>query len=247
MDFNFYELYKSSTTVELLTIVAQPEKYQPAAVDAAKLILRERKVSEAEEIQAAEAIAARQPKGKKGIEEKSLSELLDPLTESGWDRPIERKLYIFLAIVSIYYSWEAYTSLQGILIGLTDETFRRFIIPDGLRFTLIITMLYFLWNRAAWGWRLLLGYSLLGIPDEFEFVYTELWIAIYEGEGIELTNLLLLALKVIFVVYMWRDKIANHFSIYRPDKWKAVRVTIIVYVILSLLEWMATTDVKIIS
>ena len=48
MDFNFYEEYKSYSNFELLKILKQPADYQPAAVDAATLILKEREVSEQE-------------------------------------------------------------------------------------------------------------------------------------------------------------------------------------------------------
>lgn len=46
MDFNFYEQYKSYTNFELLKILKQPGHYQPAAVEAATLILQEREISE---------------------------------------------------------------------------------------------------------------------------------------------------------------------------------------------------------
>jgi hypothetical protein len=48
MEFDFYNEFKNHSTVELLLITKEPEKYQPAALDAAEKLLRERNVSTAD-------------------------------------------------------------------------------------------------------------------------------------------------------------------------------------------------------
>lgn len=247
MDFNFYEQYKNSSTVDLLLIVKQPGKYQPAAVDAAKMILSERNVSEAEEVQVVQAIAAQQSKVEKRDEDKTLSELLDPLTDSNANRHADRVMYIFLTIVSVYYCWEAYGYFKRVLMIFADERYLGAIFHNGVRFLLVSTMLYFLWKKHPWGWKLLLGLSFFFLTEEISFVYKLLSISIFAIEAIPLAIIISLVLKVIFIIYIWRNKIAHQFSVYRPDKWKTVKVTLIIFALLSLWDWIRYTDIKIIS
>lgn len=102
--FDFQEKFKERNNVDLLKILLNPEAYQPKAVDAAKIIIESRQLSE-EEISAAEAlikeekqIAADKVKSKKDMENKVKSYSLSALRSIN---PIEAEAPSPIRIVKI--------------------------------------------------------------------------------------------------------------------------------------------------
>jgi hypothetical protein len=249
MDFNFYEQYKGSSTVDLLIIVKQPDKYQPEAVNAAKMILRERNVSEAEEQQALEIIMSRQrSKIKKRDEDKTLSELLDPLTDPDADKSVDKTIYIGLTVVSVFYSWIAYSTAKIIILSYLAEMLDGYVLIEFLNLSYLVCMLYMLWKRQAWGWRLLFGHVFLSVTNMFYGMFLN-------GSGyidaVDVSDLYILLLPLgarIFVLwYMWKDKIASHFSIYDAEKKRTLKVMLIIFAVIILGSIIIGSDVKIIS
>lgn len=253
MDFDFYEQYKHSSNIDLLLIVKQPGKYQPEAVDAAKMLLKERDVSEDEEQQATDAIHAEPlrlfKRRFRKDEDKSLSELLDPLTHPNTKKaPLQRSVLFGLIVVTLYFSWKAFIYLRYYsyyFFGASLVDYLFFISLFDL--AVIVAMVILLWKKHPWGWRLLLVYNLFSVLNVIlnsvmfpvDLGYMNAWSII--------THLTPTVLHALCLLLMWRDGVAAQFSIYKADKAKTLKWGIILFAVIASLVILATSDIKIFS
>src|SRR5687768_3427403 len=105
MVFNFSDKYKDYSNIELLKIIRRPDDYQPAAIEAAGLILKHRQITEEEKNFVEEfykAISEKKAVSKARIDfykDKSL-DFLEPVLHPGKPVSAVKWLNILLLVIS---------------------------------------------------------------------------------------------------------------------------------------------------
>jgi hypothetical protein len=215
MDFDFAELYKSYTTVELLKIIRHPEKYQDAAVDAANNTLETRTVTDTEreaagfEIVSPESHSYPTPGRSYPSPDKDLLELfnLDAAEEK-----YKKWFNVIFIMIALYY-------LR--LVYFSAVVFHRFVEDDSYPFIpLFIALFYILgmplvllnfYRKKRIGWLLLLAESSLS------FLFTFIYI-INNAEYLSLRKeviyyLIPFLLKPFIIAFLLQKKTITAFSI----------------------------------
>jgi len=128
MEFSFYDQYKSYSNFELLKILQQPEHYQPAAVEAATLLLKEREVSEQEQVEVTnhfEAIQQKEYVQKERINfvRNKLVSFFEPMVRSPNEVHPVKWLNFLLVITAYQYLADIFVRIRtGIYLPLTRYT-----------------------------------------------------------------------------------------------------------------------------
>ena len=167
--------YSGLSTVELLKIVEEKEKYQPDAIEAAKKILSERNYS-IDELNAAQAEInslvnkkiERQEKVNKKIN--SINAFIDEhfgLSE----RSPEKLLNLFCAGLFLYIFFTGIFNFRHIADLFYYKSFKGYIVAI-LMYAIQFLFIYLLYKRSNWGWALIVGlHTLLVILNIDSFIY----------------------------------------------------------------------------
>lgn len=155
MNFDFLEVYKDHTNVQLLHILENPDGYQPSAVNAARELLAGRVVTDAD-------LAAVNPlvSETKVLEEESIGDLIERLANPStinnkWVMP-------FILAVLIWISYRTYSGLSALWYQY-QFGFAGYFIPA----TIIATIAYdvafciLLFKRKMLGWLLFAAQEIM--------------------------------------------------------------------------------------
>lgn len=230
MDFNFSEEYKSYSNFELLKILKQPADYQPAAVDAATLILKEREVSEQENTQVnnhLEQIAQQRQLKKEKID--SLKQRFTGFLES-YIRPDAevrpaKWLDLLLVLMAVQYAWLLWDLFEWLMIARRFGTFFFFdplLLLKVFHAIYIPIVFFLLLERKRWGWIIIFADYLLTVIIQLSMMLTRL-----EDIGkVSILHIFSVVLRCAMIYFLWRKDICNLFKI--SDKTKQYTVVFIV-------------------
>lgn len=206
MNFDFLELYKDHSNVQLLHILENPDGYQPSAVNAARELLAGRTVTDAD------LAAVNPPTSQTNVfEEESISDLIETLTNpsafnSKWVLP-------FVVAVLAWVSYRTYSSFSAFW-NQYQFGFAGYFMPA----TIIVTIAYDMSFSILLFKRKMLGWLLFAAQEMMVFtVYIGSTISyLSERNGHALSDTYLLGQLVIhggFLLCLWSEPISATYKI----------------------------------
>lgn len=220
MQFNFSEQYQNFSNIQLLKIVKQPFEYQPEAVEAAKLILKERNVTR-EEITYIEQyfrnmeIADAARRGKALEYKKRIGDFFDPVIRPRQAVEPSKWVNILLFIIALQYAWWLYQNIRRFILFLKCrecEIDGFFIVPY-LNLIYIPVIFLLLIKRRKWGWILLFSDNLFSLIMSAVALYP---LIIYGFLGIPFFYQVAAKLAILF--FLWRPAITEYFGVTKNAK-----------------------------
>jgi hypothetical protein len=232
MDFDFCQLYKDYSNIELLKIIKSPLHYQPEAIEVATKILNNRHVTNEEE-QIVEQYFDDIDKTAKAKREKiellkdKATDFLEPVLHPSEKVEPKKWINIFLLVVAVQYAFFLFNSVQYAIFFIKCDYCSIDITFFGQLFTLFYVPLIFflLYKRRRWGWILLFAdniFSLLSrVAQSYMFFKYQ---SIHHGDTASF--LLIIFVKALFVFFLWRDVIASYFGVTQETKKKTTFISI---------------------
>ncbi len=212
MNFDFLEVYKDHTNIQLLHILENPDGYQPSAVNAARELLAGRVVTDAD-------LAAVNPPVSESrvLEEESLGDLIErlanpPTVNSKWVMPfvwVTMAWFGYLVCTYLYQIFGMYR-LFGFSFGL-----KTLILCFDVAYYTAFCILIFKRNR--WGWLMLAARTVVVLTVNIGMAATYLS---ERGAHILYANEIFPALfiNIFFIGLLWSAPIAAAYKI--PPKVK---------------------------
>ena len=251
MNFDFHQQYKNYSNIELLKITGRPEDYQPAAVAVAAEILSERHVT-ADEIQIVgqyfenldESASVRKEKADalKG----EATDFLEPFLHPGEKVQPGKWVNILLAASSIQYAWSLIQTARYIIAILRCDYCRKLdiiFITQILSLIYVPLILFLLFKRRRWGWILLFADNLFILISRIcqSYIFFK-YQSIHRGSTSSYLSVMFI--KAAFVVFLWREPIANYFGITTELKKRTALVTtagtllffLVTYLVVNVIE-----------
>ena len=234
-DFLIY--YSGLSTVDLLKIIEEKEKYQPDAIEAANKILSERNYSN-DELNAAQAeinlLLNKKIERSEKINKKinGVNEFIDEhfgLRE----RSPEKILNLFCAGLFLYTFFSAIFNIKFLASIFYYKSPKGYFVAI-LIYTIQFLCIYLLYKRSNWGWVLIVGMHTVLVAqniDSFIFLFR------YRGEFLffkpesPYTLLFNLCFNIGVIIFLNTKKIREQFSITRDNR----IITLIASGVISLL------------
>lgn len=246
MDFNFNELYRDYSSIDLLKIIKRPSDYQPTAVEAAKKILGSRVVTQSEIEAAGQYFIDLENKtkaktGKVDEYRDKAAGLLEPIVNPGTEINPVKWLNILLLVIGLQYAWTFYESIRDFIFLLNCSYcgFDLAYLLTAVNLVYIPFIFYLLLKRKRWGWILLFGDNLLALIlklIQLFMFFGDGWFGV-DAPGI---FLFIICLKFLFVIFLWREDIAALFNITSAAKKQTVIIVVLIgliYTLVLLLPW----------
>ncbi len=267
MDFDFYEIYKDFSTIELLKIVHRPDGFQPGAVEAANRRLSERAIAQDDHIAVNTFYEERDRDARLRAEKidqikGQASDLFQPIIQPSPNVTAHKWLNMFLLVLGLQYSWTmiktliaVYKSIVLVLFGagfgvhepvgyknatshLLDFNFLINII------TLIYLPLFFylLYRRKLWGWILVFAgilIGILGLPIQI-YAYSKFLRAMGAGRMDTTTMAQYVVqslLRIAFAWFLWKQDICDLFGIDKSTKTRTVLYTSVMMLVVFGALW----------
>lgn len=241
MGFDFYQQFKSYSTIELLKIIKRPSDYQPDAVAIATEILSQRQITP-DEILFVDNYYLDIENDRKADKEKieayknKATDFLQPILHPTEKIEPYKWLNIFLLVIAVQYAWDLFKTAKRLIVFLQCEYCRLDTIFWITQLTLIYVpvIFYLLYKRKRWGWILLFADNLFtllsGISQSYIFFKYQ---SIHHGDT---TSFLFpIFIRAAFALFLWRDSIATHFGVSNDTKKKTAIITTIITLFLILL------------
>ena len=243
MNFNFYDEYKGYSTSDLLKIVNQPGDYQPAAIEAATLILKERQVSQ-QDVQAVtehfETIALQKHARSEKITsyKNKVADFLEAILRPGTEVNSVKWINIILVILPIQFIWQAFAAWEQIyrLFSHGGHEFDYLMcLIQVIQLVFIAIVFYLLLKKKRWGWILLfvdnfgsLIYGLYNLISYSGYDY------LYFGNSLD-SLIIGLLIKSLIVVFLWRKDISDYFQVSAKAKRNTVLITPLICVLFHII------------
>jgi hypothetical protein len=240
MDFNFYNQYKDYSNFELLKILQQQDHYQPAAVEAATLILKEREVSEEEKVEAHNHFDALQQKEqlkKEGIYkiQEKLFDFFEPIIRPGNEFHPVKWLNMLIAFIAVAFAWSFGVKLWFLGRMLTYGYFDFSMVIDAVYLIYMPLLLYLLIKKKRWGWILLVAESCLIIIFAFPESYY-----LFRHVVNPVMYFFVLAFRCFLLYFLWRPKISELFGVTARTKKDTALVMLLWAPVLLVLMYMVS-------
>ena len=228
MDFNFAQTYASYTTEALLQIVAEPHKYQPAAIAAAQSILDSRPVTDAErEAAAATLNAATKPRPVKlpklgfSIPQEMPFESNSIFAEEALTLTELKSIKLWRLLVVALMGLPATLSLFYLVRNFSEALTTRnhgyaSLLFSGMWFSLIsiaepgIGIILFLKNKR-WGWGWLAAYAAYMTTSYVTGLIITLFLSSFRHYSF--LNIIFLVLAGSSVYLLWRQPMRRYYTI----------------------------------
>jgi len=234
MNFNFYEEFQNHSNEELIAIVRQTDAYQPEAVAAAYQHLNERQVSDNEILGIKETS---ENNYSVGLNEDAQEDLLVPhFTVQPTGAFSNKWINILLGVIVLqflakayfcfveFYRYRAFYVTHFSLILKTDFFITFLVLP--IMFLLII-------KRYKLAWFIFFAPNLLAALVVIARKATAIAYDYVDNYADLLTPAIAVAISGAYVVILWKDEVANLFSISKPARQK----TALIVLGLSFLLW----------
>ncbi len=214
---NYLQAYNDYSTFELLKIVKRPGTHPPEAVSAATEILKTRSVT-LEDLQELNQYFRDQDNTAKANKESPYGMKTTPTNfgSMALDEEAEppRWLNILILLMALHYAWTLYITTKQLIFYLECDTCNELV----LRYVSFLPLLYIplafylLFRRSRWGWIILFadnGHKLISGLFTSYFLYNDK--SMYRGSTDDFY--LLLALKGVFLLLLWRNSIASYYNV----------------------------------
>lgn len=234
MNLNFQETYANFSNVDLLKISQQPHEYQAEAVEAARLILEKRVVTEEEEQQVTNFLyrlenVAQSKNDKRNFYKEKATDFLQPILEPGTEIKPAKWLNILLAFIVLQYLWSIYKTVQVLVLFMSCPTcrFDVWVALQIFQLLYIPVILYLLYRKRSWGWILLFAENLFAVLSQLlqSFIYFKYWDP--KAENV-VSFFLPIVIKAAFALFLWRNEIADFFHVTTKVKEKTALVTMVI-------------------
>jgi hypothetical protein len=229
--FNFRDLYKNYSNIELLKIVRQPGVYEASAIEAASSILTGRDVSEDDMEEVDNFIRdvnneVQKKQRKKDAISNQAADFFEPILAPTEEVKPSKWLNMFLLLLTLQYAREIYRTIKHFVRYLKclncDLDFYIFL--DFISLIYIPVIFYLLFKRKRWGWILLFADNLLSLILQLSQSY--IFFKIYDiHHQHTLSFIEPIVIKALFTFFLWRNAIAEHFGITRETKKNTALVT----------------------
>jgi hypothetical protein len=221
MQIDFYNEFRNSSTVQLLIITREPEKYQPAAIEAAERLLRERNISPTELdaanqqlVQEADDRLARSERMNAYKEQVAdvLESVLIPNTSvnpAKWFR-------LFLVTYALLYARTLYNVVKTQMDFLHCKNCHGdFSMLGGPINAIFLTIVFYcLLKNRRWGWILLMFSNTIGVMAGLVMLpalYRIRYINLFPISPVSL--IFSFGVPLLYVVFLWRPSIAEFFGV----------------------------------
>lgn len=239
MLFDFRQQYKHKSNTELLLIVRQPGEYQPEAVTVAREILDLRDVSNREfdyvdDILREKEKAARAEVQKRESFRKKVADFFEPLVTPTEKVEAAKWWRFFLLVLVIQYAYWIWTTIKA-TIAFLNCSVCRIDFFTGLQLLMLLfipTNIYLVYKRKAAGWKIFFaGYIFIVLSSLIVLVYD----LIARRFPVELVvDAWQLALALAFIIFLWRQSIADYFGVSEKAKKKTLWASVLVVLVWNL-------------
>lgn len=221
MNFNFYDLYRVYSNVELLRIISCADEYQPEAVNAASLILKDRDVTDEDLAEAEQFFADKKAKAEiiEAYKNKA-KDFLQPIVQPTADVRPGKWLNILLLLVALDYLWVLYHAIRDVVLYLRCDNCEF----DPVSFLLSISgvvylpvIFYLLLKRRRWGWILLFADNGMSVLLRLAQMYVFFKYQDMHG-GDTSAFLMPVLIRLGFLAFLWRKEISDYFAVSSKTK-----------------------------
>lgn len=221
MNFNFYDQYRVYSNVELLRIISRADEYQPEAVEAASLVLKDRNVTEEERAEVEQFFADKNAKAEKieAYKDKA-KDFFQPIVQPEEDVKPAKWLNIVLLLVAVDFLWEFYRAVKDTIsrskcADCPVDPFSLLLSISGVVYLPVI--FYLLLKRRRWGWILLFADN--GISVLLQLSQAHIFFKYQDMHGSDTTAFLLpVLIRLGFLVFLWRNDISGYFGVSMKTK-----------------------------
>jgi len=255
MNFDFYDIYKDYSNIDLLKIVMRPTEYQVAAVDAATQILSAREVTQSELEQVDNYFdeidtETKRKTDKINLYKEKTADFFESVLKPTSEVKPEKWLNILLLVIGLQYLWTLYINLSDLV------RFVKFVIDcksygfdnstetvsywtcfssrvDPIVFFQIVTLIYvpiifyLLFKRKRWGWILLFADTLFGLISLISQSYIFFkYQQYYQSDTVSFFTRIII--KGLFAFFLWRNYISDFFNVTMEIKKKTAIVTTLI-------------------
>ena len=252
---DFIKKYEAYSTIQLLRIIDSPDDYQPDAVEAAKAIISNRRLSE-EEIEIARDgyNAEKQEEERKGKELKdnpknvynSIFDIVNPM--KGGSLAAEKRVKIISAVFGGLFLLQLYDQLKMLYITFLEIGWDTlFIVVPLLPLIIIATIIVLFYKRKKTGWFMFTVYLIFCAVSEIGMLVMFITVNIVEFEAFNITLLyptpIRHVLKFIFYTAIaWIISRENVRSVYSISEKTMIYTISITTIIMVLIEWYLTKE-----
>jgi hypothetical protein len=227
MQFNFYDQYKRYSNFDLLKILQQPGDYQPAAVQAAELILKEREVSDQEHAAVNNHFEAIQEKEqvkqeKINLVRNKVFDFFEPLIRPGNDFHPVKWLNVLLLITAGQYLADIFERLStGRFFPLAVYTngglwYYIFAFIDILSLVYVPWVIYMVLKRKRWGW-IIFADTMFSLIVRISETYM-LFKYIQFNEANPVMHFLTIIFRCVLLYFLWRKQVSDVFGVSAKTK-----------------------------
>lgn len=244
MEIDFYKEFSNYTTVELLIITREPEKYQSAAIKTAELLLQQRDITPSERQEAdehfsqqadAESIRLKRMNNYK----EQVANVLEPVIVPNTPFDPAKWFRLFLWSYGLFYAWVLYKVVKAQVQFYQCENCKGYpTVWGGPVNAIFLTIVFFLLlKNKRWGWILLMVSNISAIITgviQLQVLYKYRNVLPISPPSMIVT----LGLPVLYVVFLWRPSMAAFFGVNVRDKRRSAWAGVAVGLLYSgFLEW----------
>ena len=219
MELNFFDEFKNYSTLDLLLITKEPEKYQPEATAAAEKLLRERNISIAD-IEGAnhhllqEADAQSVKLARMDAYREQVVDVFEPVLVHNAPLNPAKWFKLFLVSYGLIYAWALYTVVKTQLKFLNCKSCKGDITLWGgpINAIFLTIVFYFLLENKRWGWILLMASNIVGVV--LGFVQLQLLYKYRDLFSVGPVQCITpFVIPVLYVLFLWRPAISEFFKV----------------------------------
>lgn len=208
MDFDFREQYKNWPTEDLLKITMHPDAYQPAAINAAVEILKNREITQIERVEAEKSFTTPE----------NIAEDNKPLSMSIRDifsRP-DKWVIIILTTAILQYLPLLHNDINMFtkVINNPNLPFRSVFLGSFIDILFLPIVFFLFYKHNSWGWILLFVTKLFTIIPTLTFYYLE-----YRGNKSFPTFLYEVGINIAVAAILWKKDVRLIFNISNKMVW----------------------------
>lgn len=223
----FYELYQQYSTADLINIVREKDNYQPAAVLAAERLLQERGVTSVDKEEADQFIREKEEKrmavtARVDSYKAVVADWVEPLAKPSAELQPYKWYRIFLVVYGLSYGWELYGFIRHLIVTRSILLNLDQIVVEDVSLVWATFLFVLILKRRKWGW-------ILIVVDNTALVLMQLFAFIsalpFSRIGVDSTPSLYLAVfHLAFVLFLWRQPMAEFFGVEVVVKKRALGV-----------------------
>ncbi|HEY0067224.1 MAG TPA: hypothetical protein VGB46_07675 [Flavisolibacter sp.] len=228
---NYLQAYNDYSTFELLKIAKRPGNHPPEGVSAATEILKTRSVT-LEDLQELNQYFRDQDNAAKANKDSPYGLKTTPTNFGSMvlDEAAEppKWLNILILLMALHYAWTLYITAKQLIFYLECDDCSEIV----LRYVTFLPLLYIplafylLFRRSSWGWIILFADNLFKLISGLFASYS-----LYSDKSMYRGSIddfyLLLALKAVFILLLWRNSVAAYYNVDAATKRRTLIGTVI--------------------